>query len=56
MRVLLFINTGYLPRAELSFPEGAKITGLEFPDEDWWFGHYNGHAGLFPANYVERDP
>ncbi|TPX17400.1 uncharacterized protein E0L32_003043 [Thyridium curvatum] len=38
---------------ELSFPEGAKITNLEFPDEDWWFGHYNGQSGLFPANYVE---
>lgn len=40
---------------ELSFPEGAKITNLEFPDDDWWFGHYNGASGLFPANYVELD-
>ncbi|KAH8593268.1 hypothetical protein B0O99DRAFT_627630 [Bisporella sp. PMI_857] len=40
---------------ELSFPEGAKITGLEFPDEDWWFGHFDGKSGLFPANYVELD-
>jgi len=40
---------------ELSFPDGAKITGVEFPDEDWWFGHYNGEEGLFPANYVELD-
>lgn len=40
---------------ELSFPEGATITGLEFPDDDWWFGHYNGASGLFPANYVELD-
>jgi len=39
----------------LSFPEGAKITGLEFPDDDWWFGHYKGAQGLFPANYVELD-
>lgn len=38
---------------ELSFPEGATITGLEFPDEDWWLGSFNGHSGLFPANYVE---
>jgi hypothetical protein len=38
---------------ELSFPEGAKIEGLEFPDEDWWFGHYKGQSGLFPANYVQ---
>jgi hypothetical protein len=40
---------------EVSFPEGATITGVEFPDEDWWFGHYGGHSGLFPANYVQRD-
>ncbi|KAF4628204.1 hypothetical protein G7Y89_g9954 [Cudoniella acicularis] len=40
---------------ELSFEENAKITGLEFPDEDWWFGHYNGKSGLFPANYVQLD-
>ncbi|KAI1467531.1 uncharacterized protein F4812DRAFT_400278 [Daldinia caldariorum] len=40
---------------ELSFPEGAKITNLEFPDEDWWFGHYKGNSGLFPANYVQLD-
>lgn len=41
--------------AELSFPEGATITDLDFPDEDWWFGHYNGASGLFPANYVQLD-
>jgi len=40
---------------ELSFPEGATVTDLEFPDEDWWFGHYGGHSGLFPANYVQLD-
>ncbi|TAQ85032.1 hypothetical protein B7494_g6644 [Chlorociboria aeruginascens] len=40
---------------ELSFGEGATITGLEFPDEDWWFGHYGGNSGLFPANYVQLD-
>ncbi|CBX95729.1 similar to actin binding protein [Plenodomus lingam JN3] len=38
---------------ELSFPENATITNLEFPDEDWWLGSYNGQSGLFPANYVE---
>jgi len=38
---------------ELSFPEGASITNVEFPDNDWWSGEYNGHMGLFPANYVE---
>ncbi|KAI1814709.1 hypothetical protein GGS20DRAFT_394702 [Poronia punctata] len=40
---------------ELSFPEGAKITNLEFPDEDWWYGQYKGNMGLFPANYVQLD-
>ncbi|KAM0253935.1 hypothetical protein ACHAQJ_007058 [Trichoderma viride] len=40
---------------ELSFPEDATVTNLEFPDEDWWFGHYGGHSGLFPANYVKLD-
>ncbi|KAJ9157605.1 Drebrin-like protein [Pleurostoma richardsiae] len=40
---------------ELSFPEGATVTNLEFPDEDWWFGHYGGKSGLFPANYVQLD-
>ncbi|EON96868.1 putative amylase-binding protein [Phaeoacremonium minimum UCRPA7] len=40
---------------ELSFEEGAKIEDLEFPDEDWWFGHYKGKSGLFPANYVQLD-
>ncbi|KAI9053867.1 hypothetical protein LZ554_002814 [Drepanopeziza brunnea f. sp. 'monogermtubi'] len=40
---------------ELSFEEGATVTGLEFPDEDWWFGHYKGKCGLFPANYVDLD-
>ncbi|KAF2463022.1 uncharacterized protein BDR25DRAFT_298737 [Lindgomyces ingoldianus] len=40
---------------ELSFPEGATITGVEFPDEDWWLGNFNGQSGLFPANYVQLD-
>ncbi|PGH08015.1 hypothetical protein GX51_01455 [Blastomyces parvus] len=38
---------------ELGFPEGAMITNIEFPDDDWWHGEYNGRSGLFPANYVE---
>ncbi|KAI9838696.1 MAG: hypothetical protein M1819_005010 [Sarea resinae] len=40
---------------ELSFPEGGKITNVEFPDEDWWFGEHAGQTGLFPANYVQLD-
>ncbi|KAF1992160.1 hypothetical protein K402DRAFT_443544 [Aulographum hederae CBS 113979] len=40
---------------ELSFPDGATITNLEYPDEDWWYGHFNGKEGLFPANYVTLD-
>lgn len=41
--------------AELSFAEGETITHLEFPDDDWWFGHLRGDSGLFPANYVQLD-
>ncbi|KAK3722205.1 actin binding protein [Vermiconidia calcicola] len=40
---------------ELSFPDGAKITDIEFPDEDWWLGSYGNNRGLFPANYVELE-
>ncbi|KAL1965317.1 hypothetical protein VTN77DRAFT_5919 [Rasamsonia byssochlamydoides] len=40
---------------EISFPEGAKIINIEFPDEDWWSGEYDGKIGLFPANYVQLD-
>lgn len=40
---------------EISFPEGAKIINIEFPDDDWWSGEYNGKKGLFPANYVQLD-
>ncbi|KAL8813729.1 MAG: hypothetical protein Q9223_002453 [Gallowayella weberi] len=40
---------------ELSFPETAKITGVDFPDDDWWSGEYKGKQGLFPANYVQLD-
>lgn len=40
---------------ELSFNENDKITNIEFPDEDWWFGHLGNKQGLFPANYVELD-
>ncbi|KAE8144513.1 hypothetical protein BDV25DRAFT_166663 [Aspergillus avenaceus] len=38
---------------ELSFPEGAEITNIEFPDDDWWYGKYQNKEGLFPANYVQ---
>ncbi|KAF4210800.1 hypothetical protein CNMCM5878_003802 [Aspergillus fumigatiaffinis] len=40
---------------ELSFPEGAQIVNIEFPDDDWWFGEYKGQKGLFPANYVQLE-
>ncbi|KAJ9349645.1 actin binding protein [Paecilomyces variotii] len=40
---------------EISFPDGAKIINIDFPDEDWWSGEYNGKTGLFPANYVQLD-
>ncbi|KAK5079835.1 actin binding protein [Exophiala xenobiotica] len=38
---------------EISFPEDAIITSVEFPDDDWWQGEYKGKVGLFPAAYVE---
>ena len=37
---------------ELSFPEGAVITEIDFVDEAWWSGVYGGVRALFPANYV----
>ncbi|KAJ5587952.1 uncharacterized protein N7459_003717 [Penicillium hispanicum] len=40
---------------EISFPENAKIENVEFPDDDWWLGEYQGQRGLFPANYVQLD-
>jgi hypothetical protein len=32
---------------ELTFPDGAIIEDVQFPDDDWWHGHYNGKEGLF---------
>lgn len=49
----LMTNERIFSPTELSFPEGATVTNVEFPDEDWWFGHYKGDSGLFPANYVK---
>ncbi|CAG8242202.1 hypothetical protein PENNAL_c0029G07267 [Penicillium nalgiovense] len=40
---------------EIGFPEDAKISNVEFPDDDWWLGEYKGKQGLFPANYVRLD-
>jgi len=31
---------------ELSFPDGAIIEDVQFPDDDWWHGQYNGKEGL----------
>lgn len=38
---------------ELSFPEEAIIVDIDFVDEAWWSGTYNGETALFPSNYVE---
>lgn len=38
---------------ELTFPEKAIITEIEFDDEDWWSGVYMNQRNLFPSNYVE---
>lgn len=32
---------------EIGFPEGAIIENVQFPDDDWWAGTYNGKEGLF---------
>jgi hypothetical protein len=40
---------------ELGFSEGAIISNLEFPDDDWWFGSFDGRSGLFPASYVHLE-
>jgi hypothetical protein len=40
---------------DISFKDGAKITEVWFPDEEWWFGNCNGEEGFFPANYVRLD-
>ncbi|KAF2188644.1 hypothetical protein K469DRAFT_465602, partial [Zopfia rhizophila CBS 207.26] len=39
---------------EINLKEGDYMTyiDMEFQDEQWWFGKYNGESGLFPANYV----
>jgi len=32
---------------ELTFPEGALIEDVEFSDNNWWFGTYQGNQGVF---------
>lgn len=38
---------------ELSFSEGDVIKLKEYVGEEWARGEVNGHAGVFPLNYVE---
>jgi len=42
---------------ELSFPDGAIIEDVQFPDDDWWHGYYKGKEGLFvsfsPDDHIE---
>ncbi|PVZ99788.1 hypothetical protein BB558_004195 [Smittium angustum] len=41
---------------ELTFNDGEKIYGVEFPSEEWWQGfNSKGEFGLFPASYVALD-
>ncbi|KAH8690121.1 SH3 domain protein [Talaromyces proteolyticus] len=36
---------------ELSFPKGAEISEAENINDEWYWGYYAGHTGLFPGNY-----
>ncbi|CRG83465.1 hypothetical protein PISL3812_00816 [Talaromyces islandicus] len=36
---------------ELSFPRGAQITEAENINDEWYWGYYAGHTGLFPSNH-----
>lgn len=36
---------------ELSFPRGAEITEAENINDEWYWGYYAGHTGLFPGNH-----
>ena len=38
---------------ELGLVEGCTVTHIEFIDEGWWMGQYNGDKGMFPASYVD---
>ncbi|KAL7626323.1 hypothetical protein AAE478_003095 [Parahypoxylon ruwenzoriense] len=37
---------------ELLFPRGAEVREIEDVNGEWFFGHYMGAEGLFPAPYV----
>ncbi|KAI5867967.1 hypothetical protein GGS23DRAFT_543397 [Durotheca rogersii] len=37
---------------ELLFPRGAEVQEIEDVNGEWFFGHYMGAEGLFPAPYV----
>lgn len=36
---------------ELSFPRGAEITEAENINDEWYWGYFAGHTGLFPGNH-----
>ena len=40
---------------DLPFPQDAQITILEYVDDDWMRGEYNGKSGLFPKPFVRID-
>ncbi len=39
--------------AELSFNKDDNFMVISKPYQDWWEGEFNGHKGLFPANFVQ---
>jgi len=41
---------------DLPFARGDTIEVIAIVDADWWKGTLSGREGIFPANFVSRDP
>ena len=41
---------------DLSFSAGDMIEVIEIVDDQWWKGSLNGNNGIFPANFVSKEP
>jgi hypothetical protein len=40
----------------MGLKKGDRVEVLKQDDDGWWTGRLNGITGLFPHNYVEKDP